>query len=111
MRYSSISTISNNICTQLLFLKIKKKRELIENFVPFLVENLGIKVMRLLVLWKCRLWSCSIITAFTGRLEQLRHAWCVEKLLYYCITLRPAIDNKDYKIEYGAKTLEIERLF
>jgi hypothetical protein len=28
-----------------------------------------------------------------------------------CITLRLAVDNKDYKIEYGAKTFEIKSLF
>jgi hypothetical protein len=48
MHYNSISTISNNTCTQLLFLKIKRKHfELIDSCVHLVVEIEGIKVMRL----------------------------------------------------------------
>jgi hypothetical protein len=29
----------------------------------------------------------------------------------FFITLRPTVDNKEYKIEYGAKTFELKYLF
>jgi len=57
--------------TIVIFKNKKKHCELIDNCVQLLVEILGIKVIGLLLMWNYLLGSYSIITAFTGSLEQL----------------------------------------